>query len=199
MFCQKCGTNLAEGSAFCTVCGTPTGAPQQTAAPTPNYQQPYTNGYQQPLANDGLSMQWFKFLINFALFAGAVLNAITAIQMFTGSIYEGVADLVYELFDGLQTLDMIYGIGCLAIAALGVYVRFRLAGFYANGPQMLNILYIAGLALSAIYLIGWFAVVSSEASEGVDISSFIISMGTNVAMIIANTTYFNKRKHLFTN
>lgn len=41
MFCSKCGQQLPDGSAFCSVCG----APQTVAAPQPAYQQPT---YQQP-------------------------------------------------------------------------------------------------------------------------------------------------------
>jgi uncharacterized RDD family membrane protein YckC len=33
VYCSKCGTNLAAGTAFCGTCGTPTGAPAAAIAP----------------------------------------------------------------------------------------------------------------------------------------------------------------------
>ena len=45
MFCSKCGQQLPDGSAFCSVCG----APQTVAAPQPAYQQPAQPVYQQPV------------------------------------------------------------------------------------------------------------------------------------------------------
>ena len=45
MFCTKCGQQLPDGSAFCSVCG----APQAAPAPQPQYQQPVQPQYQQPV------------------------------------------------------------------------------------------------------------------------------------------------------
>ena len=38
MFCPKCGSEIAEGAAFCGKCGAPVGAQVGGAAPTKNAQ-----------------------------------------------------------------------------------------------------------------------------------------------------------------
>ena len=45
MFCEKCGAQLPDGTAFCGACGQPTGAAQQPQYAQPQYAQPQ---YAQP-------------------------------------------------------------------------------------------------------------------------------------------------------
>ena len=139
-------------------------------------------------------MKWYKFLTCFSLIAGAVLNGLYAILAFSGSQYGGYAEEVYEMFEELQVVDVLYGFALIALAGFGIYVRQRLAGFYENGPKMLNVLYIASLAVSIFYLI----VVSSIVGD-VDFTSAGTSMAFSAIMIAANTSYFKKRAHLFVN
>lgn len=228
MFCKSCGTALAEDARFCPNCGVEVSAGAAPAQPVyqqpvqpvyqqpvqPVYQQPEQPVYQQPVYQqpvyqqpvqvvaqpvEELPMKWFKFLIYFALFASAILNASNGIQMLTGSQYGGEMEkrLVYALFDGLETLDMIMGIAMIALAGFAVYTRIRLAGYYKNGPKMLLIIYIANIALSLIYVIGISSIVSAE-YLGSTLSSLYSSMAVSIAMTIANYSYFKKRAHLFT-
>ena len=144
-------------------------------------------------------MKWFKFLIYFALFAGAALNAISGIQMLTGEVYGEYKEYVYAVFEDLKTLDMIVGILMLATAALGIYTRFRLAGYYANGPKMLSVVYAMAVLVNLVYIIGVNSILSEAVMESVDTSSSITSMLVSAVMIIINNTYFKKRAHLFVN
>ncbi len=132
MFCPNCGNQCPDGTKFCQSCGTPlTNNQQQNTQPDfnnqqANYQQP--NQYRQPMYNqpyqqypqypdkfNGHQMGWYKFLIYFALFAGAFFNVCYAVLYMTGSIYETeqIDPLtVYSLYPGVKAVDIVYGAYC---------------------------------------------------------------------------------------
>lgn len=162
-----------------------------------NFQSQNNMPMNQPQNN--LPMNQFKFLIFFSLFANAVINAVFGIMSLTGAQYEqeqkGLKDLVYAYFEGLQTVDMIYGVALLALAAFAIYVRVRLAGYYVNGPKLLNVLYLANVAFALFYLIAAQSIVGSDVE--INMSSTIASIAISVVMVGVNTVYFKKRAHLF--
>lgn len=169
MFCSKCGAAMAEDMKACPNCG----APQ-------------------------LGMKWFKFLIYFSLWAGAVINLISAISGLTGSTYNAAGldpEVVYSTFRGLKTVDVLYGIVGLATAALAVYTRFRLARFRVNGPMCLYILYCLPLVSSFIYMAAAGSILGVPIFDG----EYMGQIAGNVVMLIINIVYFRKRKALFIN
>ena len=173
---------------------------QQAYYQQPNYQQQAY--YQQPAGdprNQGMPMGWYKFLIYFALFAGAVLNGISGIRQLTGSIYDGGAELVYLFYDGLQLLDIIVGLLIVCLAAGQIYVRFCLAGYKANGPKLIVAMYAGVGIINIIYLVGLSIVLPESAMESLDTSNVIINLAVGLVMAGVNSVYFNKRKHLFVN
>ena len=143
-------------------------------------------------------MGWFSFLIYFGLFAGAVLNLISGINLLTGELYDGYAEFVYAVVDGLQALDMFVGGACIALACLGVYTRFRLSGYHTNGPKMLNSLYLSVIAVQLIYIIGIYAIFE-DAADTIDFTNAYINIAVGCVMMAVNTSYFKKRAHLFVN
>ncbi len=179
---------------------------QQTAqnrntVPPYSQQQFAQNQFVPPsVVKTEFSMGWFKFLIYFALFAGAVVNVMFSINYLTGSIYlaqsngEISAAVLYSIYGSLRAVDMIYGILLLALAGLGVYTRFRLAQYRKDGPKLLYILYGAGAASSVLYCIAVLAVSGMN-----QLSAVIGSLGTSAVMVIVNIKYFNERKELFVN
>ncbi|MBQ8250028.1 MAG: zinc ribbon domain-containing protein [Clostridia bacterium] len=228
--CPNCGTACNSATAFCPNCGAAlTAQPGGFGAQQPyqnqqfgqSYQQPYQNqfqqydpngfqGYQQPMMGaPSLPMNWFKFLIYFALFANAVLNFINAIFQFTGLQYEmeggrGYARLTYEIFDGLQALDIIYGIVLIALCGFAIFVRMQLAGYKSDGPKMFLIMYIVNGAAGLLYNIIGMIIMSNTArywGTSIDMSAVIaecvgVVIGTTLAVVL-NNIYFNKRRHLF--
>lgn len=219
MFCSKCGSQVADGAAFCGNCGAPV-----NAQPTPPPQQPQydPNQYQyqapqQPFAPQGqpygavppvqapaLGMKWFKFLIYFLLFAIGILNIIGGITALTGGQYvvEGkdVSKAVYLLFPDLKTVDIIYGIACILLGVFQFYIRFQLAGYKTKAPSYITVMYIITAVVAAVYS---FAVVGIVPDQIVGhdelIGQGIGSIVGAVVMLIVNKTYFDKRKNLFIN
>jgi len=206
MFCPNCGTNLPDNATFCSNCGAQinnNNAPQQSYQPPQQPYQPY-QPYQPPYSpyntmGNEMPMKWYKFLIYFSLFAGAVLNVISGIMILTGAHYDGAKDYVYAFFGGLQGLDMFIGVASLAMAALQVYTRFRLSGFCKNGPMLLSVVYIVGVAINLIYLIGIISILPGSVVENINMTTYITQLITSGVMVFVNYTYFNKRKHLFQN
>ena len=194
MFCPKCGGQVADTNSFCTHCGASLTSQASQAS----------QASQTTLAQPGestLSMGWHKFLINFALWAGAVLNAINAFQMLSGSQYgtDGEAELVYAMFKDLKTLDMGCGILLLALAIFGIYTRFQLSGFKKKGPTMLTVLYAGVFIFDLVYIIGCTSILPAYVMEYVDFTSVYGAMAGSFAIMCVNISYFKKRAHLFVN
>ena len=215
-FCVKCGAAQPPVPQ-----AAPVQPPVNYAQPPVNYTQPpvqYTQppmNYTQPPVQPGYipaapmsplqaasqtyGMGWFKFLIYFALFAGAILNIAQGAMMLSGEQYDGVAELVYAMFDGLQGLDMGVGIALIALAILQLVTRFRLAGFRRGADKLIVTCYVSIAVIEMVYVIGFLAIMPEHIVEDMDLSSSISSTVLAVAMTVVNSAYFNKRKALFVN
>ena len=148
----------------------------------------YTNDYEQPQ----LGMKWFKFMINFALWAGAILNIVMGIQYLTGVVYGETSEWMYYEFPRLKNLDTFYGLALCALAVYQIATRFALAKFKRKGPSMLNGIYIINILLVIIYNI--------VLSSFMDVRLLAEVSGSVVGTLIwlaYNSDYFKKRKHLF--
>ena len=94
-YCSSCGSQLNnENQQFCSNCGAKLCAdPAINEQNTVTSQTPYPQQqviqnpiYQAQNMNAAPSMKWFKFLIYFALFAGAVINLAYGITYISGDI-----------------------------------------------------------------------------------------------------------------
>lgn len=198
MLCPYCGKEVQENAVFCIYCGKPLSAPSPyPQQPAPPY-QPNAPMYPQP--EYYLPMKWYKFLIYFSLFAGAVLNALTGISYLTGSVYatlgHGYVDAaaVYDFYgETLQMLDLVFGVALIALAAFGIYTRFQLAGFKRNAPLFLYTLYAASTLLPLIYNIAVFLLFGIDVDFASEIGS-LVGVAINIWL---NFIYFRKRAHMF--
>ena len=171
MFCPNCGSQVPDTSRFCPSCGASLGAPAQQepvqpatppspgvppapgAAPIPGTPPvPGAAPIQSYAGTAEPSMKWYKFLIYFALFAGALLNVGNAFTVFTGAHYDGSAKYVYAMFGGLQAVDIIYGVVLIGLAVAAIYVRQQLAHFKKSAPKMFLVLYGANAVVGILYL-----------------------------------------------
>ncbi len=232
MYCARCGAKVPDDAKFCTECGStiiPGYDPGHTGgdnAADDNMRgeygsDPYGTEYGNETGNEGRGYQytpidpslfgrtaarpmaWYKFLIYFSLWAGAVINFVQGVGFITGKIYDYISKIdnasaaAYEQFPALKTVDIIAGIAFIAFAVFVVYVRFRLAGFKKNGPNMLLVSYVALGVISLAYFFASSAIVGSSKQET---TSTIIGTVLGIAILfIANKIYFDKRKDLFVN
>ncbi len=210
MFCTLCGSQIAEGQNTCSVCGAVITQqaeynPQMQYGGQQQYNQQMQYGGQQQFNKPmypglaGHNMGWFQFIIWFQLFASALSMFTTGLQALTGAHY-GVdyAELVYDTYDGLKTLDVFYGIVCFGLAGFALYTRFRLSGFKQNGPKCYYILNIAAVVVSIIYIILASSVTGIDVGELV-VGSYITTCFVSIVMLIINYVYFSNRKHMFVN
>lgn len=217
MFCPNCGSNNPDYVAVCGSCGTALRETQQNPyhqqyhqpyqQPQPIYPQ-YQQPYQQPASyatpiKPIYPMKWFKFLIYFLLFFSAVMNAAVAVSYFQGLLYinpytgENIADLVYNEWPTLQTLDILMGLFAIASAIFAVVVRFRLSGYYKDAVNYVFAFYLISAVVNLLYAIAVFAIIGAD-SEVADLSSTFTGFAVQLAIAFANKTYFAKRKDLFT-
>ena len=221
-FCPSCGAQQAQQAQQQAYQQQPQGYQQpyqqqgyQQPYQQQAYQQPYQQqGYQQPYGQPGYQqpygqqipqqgMKWHKFLVYFALWAGALLNLIMGIVCLTGAQYGEMKELVYAYIPGMKAPDLVYGILLVLLAVLGVLTAVKLLKFKVGAPKWLTILYIAALAVSIIY-IAWSMIVLSDYGVGLgdmgsSLSSTIGSIAGSILMIIVNKIYYGKRAHLFVN
>lgn len=216
MYCRFCGTKIPDNVKFCPECGAnlapvPSAAPEESAPaapaapeiptpfdPTPYDPAPYSANScasADVAAAPQRGMKWFKFIIYFQLWAGMLVNLVTAGKYFTGAYYEGNAEMVYRFFPALQPLDIVMGVVCLALAVYAVVVQRALAKFRAKGPMMYYLMYIVNTAVTVLYLIIGSIIIGQSAFTA-EVAGSIIG---SIVMLFVNIPYFNNRKHLFVN
>ena len=155
----------------------------------------YTGSQDAPQRS--FQLKWHKFLIYFALWAGALINAGNAVMCINGTQYQEQSEQIYAMYSGLKTLDLAWGIVLLGICAYMIYVRFQLAGFRIGAPRKLSILYIMNLVCSLAYLLAFSAV--THLSLGAMASKIIPSIFSSILLLFLNQNYYSKRLELFVN
>ncbi len=139
-------------------------------------------------------MKWYKFLIYFALFAGAIGNAISGILYLTGEVYQGKAELVYAVYPEMEGIGIFFGLCFVGLAVLQIVTRQSLYWNKHMGPKLLVTCYLLNTVLS----IAFFAVLPNDVKTAMA-SSVIAPVIGSVVMVLVNVYYFRKREHLFVN
>ena len=224
MYCRFCGTQIPDNVKFCPSCGkklamdeapstaAPTNAPApvipestpvrtpaapESAAPTwtpaADTLSPAPVSAQPDVPQRG--MKWFKFIIYFQLWAALLSSLSTAARLFTGSIYDGNAELVYSLWPALKAIDVTVGILMLALGVYAVFVQRALAKFRVNGPRMYYIFCGANIVFSLLYALAASIIIGESAFSADVITSLVVG----VVMLLDNVQYFGNRRHHFVN
>lgn len=210
MYCNNCGTQMADGAKFCPKCGikmdvqNPTNQnPVNQSMGNQNMGNQIPNNNYQPnpapvyyAADSGeLPMRWYKFVIWVQLFLNALLSVGTGIMIMTGAHYQGQETVVYMVYGSLKGLDIVMGIIMFALAGGAIWVRQMLSKFKKMGPTAYLILIALNGIINLLYSIMVFAITSLNTFNATVISSIIVS----IALCIGNYIYFNKRKSMFVN
>ncbi len=217
MFCQKCGTQIADGSAFCASCGAAQTTVQQSAAPV-EAQAPVENQAPvapQPTTQGGFdftefmySKQYHNILVKFGLFIPAALFVLFGILLFTGCQYGGVSFMgysvsystaLYESNAFILILDILFGIVCLAGGLAQVFFWAQFAnnnlGFLpmlekAQAFKLFNLVnLVLPVASAAYFLINGICV--SATSNGM-LSFFAPWIGLVMLLLSGAFFFFNK-------
>ncbi len=144
-----------------------------------------------------MPMNWHNFLIYFLLWANAVTMIGTGLMLLTGVHYVGLADLVYDHFEDLRSVDIFVAVLCFYLAAYAVITRFSLANCKSGAPSLLMGYYAANAVVALLYLLLASAMTGMPLGQ---FSSFVIYfiIGDSVVFIFINSAYYSRRTHLFT-
>ena len=196
-YCPQCGTEYASGQYRCAYCGAVLPSP---VAQTTDYSQiPSYTSQRAPMEKP---MKWYRFVVYFQLFASCTVNFLTALSVFTGSLYGLQKDMLLQACPTLTVINIVYGILLLGMCVLALVAREKLHGFYKVGPRlyMLHIFLQALLSLVYAILVTSATVQLEQVVAGLpDLFSAIAGFFGTCLLLVCNIQYFDRRKKLFTN
>ena len=134
-------------------------------------------------------MGWYKFMIYFQLFAGAVIDIIVGLSVMSISRLGSGYGTSSSFFG---TIFVLMGVFCIAFGIFYIYCRTLMARFSTKAITTLYIVYGVNIAVSVFGLIG-------SSRSGSSPASTIINLGATIALLVINMSYFTKRAHLFVN
>ncbi len=223
MKCSKCGYEIYEGTS-CPLCGHEnSGKTNDTPVSSSSVNDVSEQSTQY---GGGVSyestypMKWYKFLL-VILWFGIIGNVVSAFTYFSGSIYQGFSDKVYEMLPSLKSVDIFSGLFSLAMVVFTFIVWLQLKNYKKQAPKLLTIMYVLNTIFLIVYTIAFYSIIggaetttiygSSYISGGyqyqeyLDLSAIsfsasdVISIIGSIVMTIANHIYFRNRAELFVN
>ena len=144
-----------------------------------------------------LPMKWHKFLIYFALWAGAILNGISGISTLF-SCLGGEYAAVYDAYPALLGLDIFSSLCLIGIAVFQFITRNALARLSRKAPQMVVWLYASTVILSVLQVVAVWLVSGVGLSYVMTPDMWLILI-EGALMTWANQVYYRKRASMFVN
>jgi hypothetical protein len=215
MRCNVCGAKLDDGTKTCPYCGCAAegdgkeitvytasdasvaeGASNNANATiSPAFMTDSSVGRE---VGPSVGLKWAHFLGYFALWIGALSNLSIAVQLLTGSVYEGGgvnAEMVYSVYGSLRYADRFYAISVLVLAGLAVFAAISILKYKAMAGTLVCALYglntIAGIA----YIVMTSHILGASTMDYNTAASILVS----IVFFFVNIVYFKKRKHIFVN
>ena len=144
-----------------------------------------------------LPMKWHKFLIYFALWAGAILNGLSGLQTLFGC-FGGELAPIYDAYPVLLALDLFSGLCLVGIAVFQFITRNALARLSRKAPQMVVWLYASTVILSVLQVVAVWLVSGVGLSYVMTPEMWLILI-EGALMTWANQVYYRKRAAMFVN
>lgn len=210
MRCPNCGQRLLDGAVRCPSCEiviadwlmqhpdyreVPEQVMTEEKVQAEDEQIPGTDIREEAPVKPDRPMRWYWFLVHIALVFSSFMNIWSGYQLFMGVSYGGreAAAKIYEMYDGMQVVDMTYAALLIMLGFLALYVRSQLYHYKRSAPRKLLLLYAMNGLVALYYSVGVSQVTGISLMD-TDILYVIPGM---VIMIIINKIYFGHRKHLF--
>ncbi|MGM9642767.1 MAG: hypothetical protein ACI3XI_06115 [Eubacteriales bacterium] len=160
-----------------------------------NYRGAFDKDLKMPAKQ--LPMGWYKFLVNFLLWANAAINLLSAVSYLNASAH---TEEVYAQYPLLAPLDTVYGVLTVGMGVLALAAALSLRKYKKSGPVLAVALYAYGMAISLGYNIIGICILRAT-YEPVDyiitVMSVIVSASVSATLALCNLVYFKKRRHLF--
>ena len=157
----------------------------------PPYQQP---PYQQAGAIEQ-PMKWYKFISYVQLPLSALGFLSLGTMLMTGGHYEGQSALVYAVFGSLKTVDIIFGLLYFALMAIAIFVCIKMNKRKKDAVKWYLTYLVVSIIASVLYMILVYAATGIFTGSG----SIMVTLVTNIVMVVVNKIYFDKRKAYFVN
>lgn len=221
MKCPNCGASVSENDKFCRSCGAQiNGKNDQTEGDVPPIDSSiYGDGASfhggfggfggfgtqpppPPFGGSAIPMRWYNFLINFALYAVALLNVINAFMYFSGLAYVNMEGTIvtkeyYATYQGMQLLDLSYAVLLLGSATFAVLTRFALAKLKKGANNLVLVYFGVSAGINILYTF-LTLVLKGTYTDPASLLPIFTAVLIQIIFIVLNHTYFSKRKHLFT-
>lgn len=146
-----------------------------------------------------LPMKWHKFLIYFALWAGAILNGISGIQMLSNALRpNSLMWGLYGLSTGLRAFYIVSGVFSFGLGVFQICTRMSLARLSRRGPRMAVWNYALSFILNALLILFASVLFGMPINALMDWSMWLILI-EGALMTWANQVYYRKRAAMFVN
>lgn len=144
-----------------------------------------------------LPMKWHKFLIYFALWAGAIVNGISGIQMLSNALNPN--SLMWGLrglSTGLRAFYIVSGVFSFGLGVFQICTRMSLARLSRRGPRMAVWNYALSFILNALLILFASVLFGMPINALMDWSVWLILI-EGALMTWANQVYYRRRAKLF--
>lgn len=208
MFCNNCGKKIEDGVSFCPACGSKLQM-QETmnikrgeygGMPKDYYVDSKRNSGNSLRSNQAYKMKWYKFIIYFQLFAGALGAVLNGVVYY---IFVKMVPSDIEVSLALNIANICYSAIYIASGIFALFVRHQMAKYKKNAPLLYNVCLLLNGVLPMIALIPIKLMIPDITFVDYifKAKNYILANGITLVMacimVWLNNIYFGKRKGLF--